>query len=46
MAQGYQQGSLVELEITDLSNSGDGVGHFEGRAVFVPDKSDRSHVVL
>ncbi len=36
MTQGYQQGSLIELEITDLSNSGDGVGHFEGRAVFVP----------
>ena len=35
MAQDHQQGSLVELEITGLSNNGDGVGHFEGRAVFV-----------
>ncbi|WP_267383601.1 23S rRNA (uracil(1939)-C(5))-methyltransferase RlmD [Cyanobacterium sp. uoEpiScrs1] len=37
MNQGYQQGSLIELEITDISNSGDGVGHFEGRAIFVAD---------
>jgi 23S rRNA (uracil1939-C5)-methyltransferase len=27
----------VELTITDLSNSGDGVGRYAGRAVFVPD---------
>ena len=32
-----QQGSLVELEITDLSSSSDGVGHWEGLAVFIPD---------
>ncbi|MGD2180921.1 23S rRNA (uracil(1939)-C(5))-methyltransferase RlmD [Lusitaniella coriacea] len=32
----WQQGKTIEIEITDVSNSGDGVGHFEGRAVFVP----------
>ena len=36
MQQSYQQGHLVELEITDLSHSGDGVGKLEGKAVFVP----------
>ncbi|ACK68019.1 RNA methyltransferase, TrmA family [Rippkaea orientalis PCC 8801] len=48
MDQDYQQGSLVELEITDLSNSGDGVGHFDGRAIFVPDTvtGDRALVRL
>ena len=42
----YQQGSLVELEITDLSNSGDGVGRFEGRAIFVPDTVTGDHVLV
>ena len=32
-----KQGSLVKLEITDLSSSGDGVGHREGLAIFIPD---------
>lgn len=31
-----QQGSLIELEITDFSSSGDGVGHVGGLAIFVP----------
>lgn len=33
----WQQGSLIEIEISDLSNSGDGVGKYQGKAVFVPD---------
>ncbi|HIK43012.1 23S rRNA (uracil(1939)-C(5))-methyltransferase RlmD [Thermoleptolyngbya sp. M55_K2018_002] len=33
----WRQGELVELTITDLSNSGDGVGRVDGRVVFVPD---------
>jgi 23S rRNA (uracil1939-C5)-methyltransferase len=33
----WQQGDLVKLTITDLSNSGDGVGRVGGRVVFVPD---------
>lgn len=32
-----QQGEILELEITDISNSGDGVGRFEEMVVFVPD---------
>lgn len=33
----WQQGELVEVTITDLSDTGEGVGRFEGRVVFVPD---------
>lgn len=33
----WQQGELIELEITDLNDDGDGVGRAECRVVFVPD---------
>ncbi|MBD2101206.1 23S rRNA (uracil(1939)-C(5))-methyltransferase RlmD [Leptolyngbya sp. FACHB-261] len=33
----WQQGAVIPLTITDLSDNGDGVGRFEGRVVFVPD---------
>jgi len=33
----WQQGQLLELDITDLSSDGDGVGRWENRVVFVPD---------
>jgi 23S rRNA (uracil1939-C5)-methyltransferase len=33
----WRQGELVEVIITDLSDSGDGVGRFGQRVVFVPD---------
>ncbi len=36
MNQKLQQGQTVELEITDLNTSGEGVGRHEGRVVFVP----------
>ncbi len=36
MNQKLQQGQVVELEITDLNTSGEGVGRYEGRVVFVP----------
>lgn len=36
MKQKLQQGQLVELEITDLNTSGEGVGRHEGKVVFVP----------
>lgn len=36
-ADSWQQGSLVEVTITDLSDRGDGVGRFGQRVVFVPD---------
>ena len=36
MNQKLQQGQVVELEITDLNASGEGVGRHEGKVVFVP----------
>lgn len=44
----WRQGELVEVTITDLSDSGDGVGRFEQRVVFVPDTvtGDRALVRL
>jgi len=34
--QRLEQGQIVELAITDLNTSGEGVGRHEGRVVFVP----------
>ena len=36
MSQKLQQGQTVELEITDLNTSGEGVGRYQGQVVFVP----------
>jgi 23S rRNA (uracil1939-C5)-methyltransferase len=36
-AERWQQGCILEVMITDLSDSGDGVGRFGARVVFVPD---------
>jgi 23S rRNA (uracil1939-C5)-methyltransferase len=33
----WQQGELIEIEITDLNDDGDGVGRALSRVVFVPD---------
>ncbi|NEQ21395.1 MAG: 23S rRNA (uracil(1939)-C(5))-methyltransferase RlmD [Microcoleus sp. SIO2G3] len=33
----WQQGQLVEVRITDLNDTGEGVGRLGGRVVFVPD---------
>ncbi|MDB9524421.1 23S rRNA (uracil(1939)-C(5))-methyltransferase RlmD [Oscillatoria sp. CS-180] len=33
----WQQGQTLELDITDLSSSGEGVGRWDNRVVFVPD---------
>ena len=33
----WRQGEIIEVEITDLSDTGDGVGRFDQRVVFVPD---------
>jgi 23S rRNA (uracil1939-C5)-methyltransferase len=46
--QKWQQGSLIEVEISDLSDRADGVGRWEGRVVFVPDTvtGDRALVRL
>lgn len=48
IAQRWQQGQLVEVTITDLSDRGDGVGRYAQRAVFVPDTvtGDRALVRL
>jgi len=44
----WQQGELVEVTISDLSDSGDGVGRVNQRVVFVPDTvtGDRAIVRL
>jgi 23S rRNA (uracil1939-C5)-methyltransferase len=44
----WRQGEVIEVEITDLSDTGDGVGRFEQRVVFVPDTvpGDRTLVRL
>lgn len=44
----WQQGQHLELEITDLSDSGDGVGRWQNRAIFVPNTvpGDRVTVIL
>jgi 23S rRNA (uracil1939-C5)-methyltransferase len=42
----WQQGELVEVEITDLSDSGDGVGRLGQRVVFVPDTVTGDRVLV
>jgi len=44
----WEQGSLIEVEISDLSDRADGVGRWQGRVVFVPDTvtGDRALVRL
>ncbi|MGK7947849.1 MAG: 23S rRNA (uracil(1939)-C(5))-methyltransferase RlmD [Xenococcaceae cyanobacterium] len=44
----WQQGSLVEIEITDLSSTGDGLGRVDNRVIFVPDTvtGDRASIKL
>ncbi|MBR8829090.1 MAG: 23S rRNA (uracil(1939)-C(5))-methyltransferase RlmD [Gomphosphaeria aponina SAG 52.96 = DSM 107014] len=42
----WQQGNQVEVEITDLSNSGDGVGRVDGRVVFVPNTVTGDRVLV
>lgn len=40
----WQQGETLELTITGLSSSGDGVGRWENRVVFVPDTVPGDHI--
>lgn len=44
----WQQGQLLEVSITDLNDTGEGVGRWGGRVVFVPDTvtGDRALVRL
>lgn len=41
-----QQGQLIEIEITDLADTGDGVGRFESLVVFVPDTVPGDRVLV
>ena len=43
-----EQGQVIEVEITDLADAGDGVGKWDDRVVFVPDTAigDRAQVRL
>lgn len=41
-----KQGELVELDITDLSSNGDGVGRVNGCVVFVPDTVTGDRVLV
>ncbi len=42
----WQQGALVEIEIADLSDTGDGVGRWNERVVFVPDTVPGDRVLV
>ena len=42
----WQQGQLVEVEIADLSDTGDGVGRWNERVVFVPDTVPGDRVLV
>ncbi len=42
----WQQGQLVEVNITDLSDTGEGVGRLGGRVVFVPDTVTGDRVLV
>ena len=48
MNQKWQLGTAIELDITGLNTSGEGVGRYEGKVVFVPDTvtGDRATVRL
>lgn len=48
LAAKWQQGEIIKLDITDLSNTGDGVGRWDNRVVFVPNTvpGDRMRVKL
>ncbi|MBD2500804.1 23S rRNA (uracil(1939)-C(5))-methyltransferase RlmD [Anabaena azotica] len=42
----WLQGELIEVAISDLSDTGDGVGRFEERVVFVPDTVPGDRVMV
>ncbi|MGB5595922.1 MAG: TRAM domain-containing protein, partial [Crocosphaera sp.] len=46
MNHSYQQGNLIELDITDVSHSGDGVGKLQGKTIFVPDTVTGDRILL
>ena len=42
----WQQGQLVEVSITDLNDTGEGVGRLGGRVIFVPDTVTGDRVLV
>lgn len=42
----WRQGELIEVTISDLSDTGDGVGRFDNRVVFVPDTVPGDRVIV
>jgi len=46
LSASWQQGQLVEVMITDLSDTGEGVGRLGGRVVFVPDTVTGDRVLV
>ncbi|MBW4642424.1 MAG: 23S rRNA (uracil(1939)-C(5))-methyltransferase RlmD [Goleter apudmare HA4340-LM2] len=42
----WQQGELIEVTIADLSDTGDGVGRYDQRVVFVPDTVPGDRVLV
>jgi 23S rRNA (uracil1939-C5)-methyltransferase len=42
----WKQGELIEVAIADLSDTGDGVGRYEERVVFVPDTVPGDRVMV
>jgi len=46
MTNNWKQGELIEVAIADLSDTGDGVGRYEERVVFVPDTVPGDRVMV
>ncbi|MCW6038590.1 23S rRNA (uracil(1939)-C(5))-methyltransferase RlmD [Spirulina subsalsa FACHB-351] len=44
--EGWQQGSLLRLEIEDMGDRGEGVGRWQDRVVFVPDTVPGDQVLV
>jgi 23S rRNA (uracil1939-C5)-methyltransferase len=42
----WQQGSLIPLKITALATEGEGLGHYQGRVVFVPNTVPGDQVII
>lgn len=42
----WRQGEVIEVDIADLSDTGDGVGRFDQRVVFVPDTVPGDRVLV
>ncbi|BAY27296.1 RNA methyltransferase [Calothrix sp. NIES-2100] len=42
----WQQGELIEVTIADLSDTGDGVGRYDDRVVFIPDTVPGDRVLV